>query len=75
VAHGDEGNGRLGQRLVEVEGLLSGNSEDVLDALGLEALDRNQAVMITGTLNKIGAASTRFIPRALLRKIAGAIKY
>ncbi|MDL2339786.1 MAG: SDR family oxidoreductase [Pseudomonadota bacterium] len=43
--------------------------------LGLEALDRNQAVMITGTLNKIGAASTRFIPRALLRKIAGAIKY
>ena len=43
--------------------------------LGLKALDRNQAVMIAGTLNKVGAASTRFIPRALLRKIAGAIKY
>ncbi len=43
--------------------------------LGLQALDRNQAVMVTGALNKVGAVSTRFIPRALLRKIAGAIKY
>jgi short-subunit dehydrogenase len=42
--------------------------------LGLEALDRNKAVAITGTVNKLGAVSTRFIPRSLVRKIAGAIK-
>jgi len=42
---------------------------------GLDALERNQAVIITGALNKMGAWSTRFIPRALVRKVAGAIKY
>lgn len=44
-------------------------------ALGLKALDNNQAVMVTGAMNKAGAAATRFIPRSWLRKIAGAIKY
>ena len=43
--------------------------------LGLKALDRNQAVIVTGIANKVGAAATRFIPRPLLRKIAGALKY
>lgn len=43
--------------------------------LGLRALERNQAVMVTGAINKVGAAATRFLPRGLLRKIAGAIKY
>ena len=43
--------------------------------LGLRALDRNRAVMVTGTANKIGAVSTRFIPRAMLRKITAMIKY
>jgi short-subunit dehydrogenase len=42
---------------------------------GLKALDRNKAVVITGLLNKIVATSTRFTPRSLTRKIAGAIKY
>ena len=42
---------------------------------GLDALERNQAVIITGALNKMGAWSMRFIPRALVRKVAGAIKY
>lgn len=42
---------------------------------GLQGLDRNRAVVVTGLLNKIGAASTRFFPRPLIRKIAGAIKY
>jgi short-subunit dehydrogenase len=42
---------------------------------GLEALDRNRAVAVTGIANKIGAASTRFAPRSVVRKIAGAIKY
>jgi hypothetical protein len=42
---------------------------------GLDGLDRNHAVVVPGAINKIGAASTRFTPRPLLRKIAGAIKY
>jgi hypothetical protein len=43
--------------------------------LGLQALDHNKAVAITGTVNKVGAISTRFAPRSLVRKIAGAIKF
>jgi len=42
---------------------------------GLEGLDKNRAVVVTGWLNKIGAASTRFAPRGVVRKIAGSIKY
>ena len=42
---------------------------------GLEALDRNKAVEIAGTLNAIGAFSTRLAPRSLVRKIAGSIKF
>jgi len=42
---------------------------------GLDGLDSNRAVVIPGLLNKIVAASTRFTPRPLVRKIAGAIKY
>ena len=43
--------------------------------IGLKARDRNKAVVVAGALNRIGAASTRFAPRAVVRKIAGAIKY
>jgi short-subunit dehydrogenase len=43
--------------------------------LGLDGLERNRAVVITGTLNKAGALSTRFVPRALVRKVAGALKF
>jgi short-subunit dehydrogenase len=42
---------------------------------GLAGLDRNRAVVVPGAINKIGAASTRFAPRSVVRKIAGAIKY
>jgi short-subunit dehydrogenase len=42
---------------------------------GLHGLDRNRAVVVPGVMNKMGAAGTRFVPRPLLRKIAGAIKY
>jgi len=42
---------------------------------GLDALDRNRAVAITGALNKAGAFSTRLAPRALVRKVAGALKF
>jgi uncharacterized protein len=44
-------------------------------AQGLKALDRNKAVAVTGILNKVGAFSTRLVPRALVRKIAGALKF
>jgi short-subunit dehydrogenase len=42
---------------------------------GLKGLDSNRAVVVAGLVNKIGAASTRFAPRSVVRKIAGAIKY
>jgi len=42
---------------------------------GLDGLDKNRAVIVPGFLNKLGASSTRFVPRPLVRKIAGAIKY
>ena len=42
---------------------------------GLEGLDKNRAVVVPGFLNKVGASSTRFVPRPLVRKIAGSIKY
>lgn len=42
---------------------------------GLDALDRNKAVVVTGTLNKVGAFSTRLAPRSVLRRIAGALKF
>jgi uncharacterized protein len=44
-------------------------------AAGLAALEKNRAVIVTGIANKIGAASTRFAPRSIVRKIAGSIKY
>jgi uncharacterized protein len=50
------------------------NAAEVVEA-GLKGLDSNRAVVVTGWLNKIGAASTRLAPRSVVRKIAGAIKY
>ncbi|MGN6850337.1 MAG: SDR family NAD(P)-dependent oxidoreductase [Sphingomicrobium sp.] len=44
-------------------------------AAALNGLDKNRAVVVPGLLNKLGAASTRFAPRPVVRKIAGAIKY
>jgi short-subunit dehydrogenase len=49
-------------------------SPEVVKA-GLDGLDRNLAVVVPGLMNKVGAASTRFAPRSVVRKIAGAIKY
>jgi short-subunit dehydrogenase len=43
--------------------------------VGLKGLDKNRAVVVPGLVNKITAASTRFAPRPVVRKIAGAIKY
>lgn len=50
------------------------NATEVVET-GLKGLDSNRAVVVAGWLNKIGAASTRFAPRPVVRKIAGAIKY
>jgi short-subunit dehydrogenase len=47
---------------------------EVVEA-GLNGMDRNRAVVVPGWVNKIGAFSTRFAPRSVVRKIAGAIKY
>jgi short-subunit dehydrogenase len=44
-------------------------------AAGLKGLDRNHALVVPGLINKTVAASTRFAPRSVVRKIAGAIKY
>jgi short-subunit dehydrogenase len=42
---------------------------------GLKGMDRNRALVVPGLLNKVGASSTRFVPRPLVRKIAGALKF
>src|SRR5688572_1451758 len=58
----------------EIAGIRSGFSKYSPGAAavvraGLEGLDRNQAVVVPGWMNKVGAASTRFLPRPLVRKI------
>lgn len=63
---GFKGNGALNRFAMD--------SETVVRA-GLDALDRNKAVAVTGTLNKVGAFSTRLAPRSVLRRIAGALKF
>ena len=50
------------------------NSPEVVEA-ALAGLDKNHAVVVPGWKNKVTAASTRFAPRSVVRKIAGAIKY
>jgi short-subunit dehydrogenase len=50
------------------------DAREVVEA-GLKGLDANEAVVVPGWINKVGAASTRFAPRSVVRKIAGSIKY
>jgi short-subunit dehydrogenase len=50
------------------------NPREVVRA-GLNGLERNRAVVVPGIINKLGATSTRFAPRSVVRKIAGSIKY
>ena len=42
---------------------------------GLKGLEKNRAIIIPGAINKVGAHSTRFVPRAVTRKVAGALKF
>lgn len=53
---------------------LSATSADVV-AAGLKALERNRAVMIPGLVNKAGAQGHRLLPRGLLRRVTGLIKF
>ena len=48
---------------------------DAVVRAGLDGVEKNKAVVITGALNKAGAFSTRLAPRAVVRKIAGALKF
>ena len=41
---------------------------------GLAGLSANKAVVIPGAMNKVGAQGARFLPRAVIRRIAGALK-
>jgi short-subunit dehydrogenase len=50
------------------------NAPEVV-AAGLSGLDRNRAVVVPGWMNKVSASSGRFVPRSVVRKIAGAITY
>ena len=50
------------------------NAAEVVET-GLKGLDSNDAVVVPGWTNKVTAASTRFAPRSVVRKIAGSIKY
>jgi short-subunit dehydrogenase len=43
-------------------------------AAGLTGLDRNQAVVIPGLMNKVGAQSNRLLPRAMMRRITASLK-
>ena len=63
---GFKGNGMFDRVAME--------SQEVV-ATGISGLDRNKAVVVPGLANKFGAASPRFAPRQVVRKIAGAIKY
>lgn len=46
---------------------------DTVAKMGYKALMRGQRVVITGTLNKIGAYAAKFLPRRYVAKIAKAI--
>lgn len=48
-------------------------SPDVV-RIGLEGIQHGKAVVIPGFANKFGAQGHRFLPRSLLRRIAGTIK-
>ena len=44
------------------------------DSDGLAALDGNVAVRVSGTVNKLMAASVRFGPRGMVRRMAGGMQ-
>ena len=53
--------------------MLSGDAARVA-AAGLDGLARNRAVVIPGVANKLTAQSSRFLPRAAMRRIVASLK-
>lgn len=47
---------------------------DTVVRQGIAGLDANKAVVVPGIANKVSANSSRFLPRALMRRIVGTIK-
>jgi short-subunit dehydrogenase len=43
--------------------------------IGLDGLDRNKAVVVAGTGNKVGTVGVRFLPRSLVRRIAARVEF
>lgn len=43
-------------------------------AAGLAGLAANKAIIIPGAMNRVGAQGARFLPRAVIRRIAGVLK-
>lgn len=43
-------------------------------AAGLAGLSANKAIVIPGAMNKVGAQGSRFLPRSVMRRIAGVLK-
>jgi len=65
VAHGGPGSERFSQVTADVA--------SVVEA-GLKGLDRNQAIVIPGLVNKFTAQSNRIMPRAVMRRIVAGLK-
>ena len=48
---------------------------DEVVRIGLAGLDRNEAVVVAGAMNKVGAVGAQLLPRSWMRKIAGQVKF
>jgi short-subunit dehydrogenase len=48
---------------------------DEVVRIALRGLDRNQAVVVAGAANKVGAVGVQLLPRRWVRKIAGRMRY
>jgi short-subunit dehydrogenase len=56
-----------------VPAFISADARSVCKA-GLRGLDRNRAVVIPGMFNNVTAQASRFLPRALMRRIVARLK-
>ena len=64
-----------GKRSTAARAIRPYGEDEGIDIIRIDGLEANRAVVITGWMNRLTAMSTRFVPRSLVRKIAGAIKY
>ena len=56
-----------------VPDFVSADARSVCEA-GLRGLERNQAVIVPGLFNKVTAQSSRFLPRAVIRRVVARLK-